>query len=300
MKRWICWLCAVMCLLGMLSGAQAQAIWTKDELDGCLAALQQGEHQIPENKRILLSMDQLDKATDLDARWTHILLASSNAADMQKNDGASSLLFLLSVHSGSREMHLTVLPPSALLDVEGLPGPVPLKYINCFGGPRLVMQSLNRALGLNISRYCAVNEAVFSQAIEALGGVKISLTAEESAALSLPEGEVMLTGEDALRFVRLRTEGEGVSRPLRLMQSAYQQFTRDFSLSAIIRLARIVLPMIDTNLSIKDVISLAYTAFTGEGPLGLSFYTLTADGAGRLGDEAAAAFHQNIYGVMMP
>ena len=38
----------------------------------------------------------------------------------------------------------------------------------------------------------------------------------------------------------------------------------------------------------------------GEGPLGLSFYTLTADGAGRLGDEAAAAFHQNIDGVMLP
>lgn len=79
-----------------------------------------------------------------------------------------------------------------------------------YGGANLTMQTIRETFCVDVNRYVRVNFNTFEQIIDTIGGVDLTLSAEEANALqyststSLKAGVNHLYGSDALLYCRLR------------------------------------------------------------------------------------------------
>ena len=95
------------------------------------------------------------------------------------------------------------------------------------------IDTVNRELGLSVNRYCAINVDSFSGIIDSLGGVSITLTDDEAEALALEKGTQMLSGTDAVRYLKLRRQWDGALRfrilleGVRFMYADMEEFAGD-------------------------------------------------------------------------
>lgn len=254
MVKRVIWGLIALLMLQIPFCARADASWRAEEIPAVMEALerQQG-YQVPAERRITPGRTGLSEAEGLDERRLNILLMSSDADSMRENFGKTEALFLLSIHLDTGEMRLLSLPAAALIQAEGLPVPIPLKYINCFGGPRLVMRTLNESLGLNIRKYCAVNMQAFSAGVDALQGVTLKLSPQEAEEMGVSHLLPRLNGKQAYQFVQSAKGSGAGGRAIRVMEAACEQLIQEFSLTTALNLARKMLPLIDSNLNILDI-----------------------------------------------
>ena len=245
--------------------------WAAEESAGdawamILATLASDEPDpVPPAWRVAVTEKELDAAPGLDKRVLNILLLSSDAPDMGENRGRTSLMLICSVKKDTGEITLVSLPEEAQAPVQGLPQPVALEYVGCFGGPLLAVRTINEALGLNIERYCAVNFQGFVAAVDVMDGVELPLTEAEREALGLEDGVSRLSGEQALRYVRLRRGASAMERPRKLLEALLNRAVSS-GLDGAFALMGNLLPMIDTNLSTGNLIDLLFAVLGGETP----------------------------------
>jgi LCP family protein required for cell wall assembly len=80
-------------------------------------------------------------------------------------------------------------------------------------GPSLLARTLNLNFGLNVDHYMVANMTVFAEAVDALGGLDVTIPeggidgrtrTDRSARLVFPEGLQHLNGEQALTLARIR------------------------------------------------------------------------------------------------
>ncbi len=80
------------------------------------------------------------------------------------------------------------------------------------GGIACTVKTVQALTGLTVTHFVVLDFTGFARLIDALGGVKVCVTAAVSDAdskLRLPAGTSALTGEQALAFVRVRHVGDG-------------------------------------------------------------------------------------------
>lgn len=231
------------------------------------ALLSRQENPVPEECRLSLRPGALNQAAGLDDNWLNLVLMSTDAPDMARNFGRTDVLLLCSVHKITGEVYLAALPETARFSCPELPGPLSLRYANCFGGPALVLRSVNGLMGLNAEKYCAVNEAAFCRAVDALGGIRLALDAEEAERLMerAAAGTYALNGEQALRYVRLRRAGAEANR-LRLLQAALAQALAGSGVDRLFSLADALLPLMDTNLTGNDLMDILFALSEADMP----------------------------------
>ena len=76
-----------------------------------------------------------------------------------------------------------------------------------FGGPKLLVQTVEQNTGLRIDGYLEIGFGGFVSIIDALGGIRMCLPAaikDRDSHLNLPKGCQNLSGTDALGYVRMR------------------------------------------------------------------------------------------------
>ena len=288
------WLSLMLMFFSMVP-CYGEAQWTEETLSHVIQQLLNEEiEELPAHQRVIPSRRQWDEARGLDPDWMHVLLLSTGSADIRENFGKADVSVIFSIHMETGEFHLISLPWRGRIAAAGLPAPIPLNCVNCFGGPALMMQSLNRALSMNISRYCAVNEEAFYQVVDALGGVQLALRQEERQALGIQEECPLLDAETALEFVQLPLEGE--DRALRLIAAAYDQLMEDGTLEQAFDLADRLLPCIDSNLTTAELLDLLFLAFMSDEPLDFTPHELPLDEENRLDAAAGEELRAMIYG----
>ena len=283
MKRLIALLCALCCFAG---AARAESpAWTEEAWNQVTDALAWDTvNPVPEKRRILVPWWEAAQAGTSQGDSRTLLFLSSDSPDMESNFGRADAVLVCRVELSTGNVRLLSLPEEGLIDLAELPEPIALRYVNCFGGPSLVIRVLNDKLDLGISRYFAVNVEAFSAIIDRLGGVVMDLTEGEGASLGLGAGRQTLGGEDALRFVRLRRTGDGSLRVRALLESALRQ-AADNSLSDLLKTASDLLPMTDTSLTTDDLMDLVFALFGQETPGTFDTMGLQAASRGAL-DEA--------------
>ena len=213
-----------------------------------------------------------------------LLLMGTDAPDVKENFGRTDLLLLCRLDFEKGSIRLLSLPEEATVSLPSLPGRIMLRHVNCFGGPLLTLQTVNGALGVSASRYCAVNFAVFQDIVDALGGVALNLTESEALALGVPPGDRMLTGEEALRYVRLRRQGDGSGRAMALLEAVANQLSRQEGIGNAYRLMDLMLPRLDTNLSTKNLMDAAVSFLGRNAAVDVSAWSLKSGPEGNLGD----------------
>lgn len=252
-------LCLLLALLSLLPSARAETDWSPEDWAMTLAALSSDEENpVPQECRLAPSGGRRASSGD----WLRVLLLSTDVSDMNQNFGRTDVMLLCAVNVETGETRLVSLPEESRTAVPGLPEPIRLKYVNCFGGPLWAAQVLEEELGLSISRYCAVNFSVFQDIVDALGGVEMSLEPTEREALGLAGESQRLNGAQALRYVRMRRQDGEKSRPQLLLEAVLRQAVAGQPAERLLALVDLLLPAIDTNLSANDLMALVF-AFCG-------------------------------------
>jgi len=146
---------------------------------------------------------------------TFVLVGSDSRASEVDEDGTSrqdttgsrtDTIMLLHRPSGSGPTVMVSLPRDSYVDVPGY-GMNKLNSAYAFGGPALLVQTVEQATGLGVDGYVETGFDGFSSVVDALGGVEVCLPdpIEDSFAdIDLPAGCQTLQGQDALGLVRTR------------------------------------------------------------------------------------------------
>ncbi|MDE0632639.1 MAG: LCP family protein [Caldilineaceae bacterium] len=160
--------------------------------------------------------------TDLDTT-TNVLILGSDQRPHQPN-WRTDVIILLMMNPDLGEAAIVSFPRDMYID--RIPGHLPnrinvIDYLGEMdapggGGPRLLIKILEERLGITIDNYIRFSFEGFVDLIDALDGLKIHVDCylyeiypEEGIYLNLPPGEHILTGEQALSYVRSRRSGGG-------------------------------------------------------------------------------------------
>ena len=199
----------------------------------------------------------------------NVLLLGLDAT--HENTHRSDAIIIASVGYG--RLKLTSVLRDTLVSIPGH-GAGKLNAAYAYGGPDLVMRTLNESLRLNIIHYVAVDYATLVNLVDALGGVDLALTQAEtekinadvaawrqrnpSLGYAAPEltqsGEnIHLTGIQALVYARIRkldSDFVRASRQRALLHALLNRLRASlWNPVRLVRLGRVLLAGIDTDLS---------------------------------------------------
>ena len=161
----------------------------------------------------------------------NILLIGSDSRDGSA-DGRSDAMILLSVSSKTKRIYMTSLLRDMYVDIPGHDGNR-LNAAYSFGGPELLMETVETNLDITVNRYMVVNFEAFANLVDAVGGVDLELTGDEIELVNgylneyneltgqefgtnymdtSKEGMVHLNGPQALAYTRNRYIGTDFGR----------------------------------------------------------------------------------------
>ena len=134
-----------------------------------------------------------------------------------------------------------------------------------FGGFGLLTSTLYKNFGITIDGSFEVDFTAFRALIDKIGGVDITLTADEAKIVGrgTTEGVNHLDGHGALTYARIRKIGTDFARTSRqrtVLMAVYGK-VKGMQLTEIISLINEALPYLTTDMSNSDIISLATKLF---------------------------------------
>lgn len=211
-----------------------------------------------EDMEAILSDMEIFRDSDV---FNILLLGTDERVAEFSEDARADSIMLLSIHKKEKTVKLVSLERG--MGVPILEGQYEGSYdwlTHCFryGGASLMLEEVQYCMRVDVDRYVRVNFNMFTQIVDSLGGVDISLTQQEANALKLKEGENHLDGADALRYARLRSidsDWVRIQRQRNVLQAILHQ-TKDLNLLELNSLADTILPLIQTNLTKIEILEL--------------------------------------------
>lgn len=200
---------------------------------------------------VLMGVDSSDErkaeegGTDADFRSDSIILARI-AADEKK-------VTLLSIH---RDIEVDM----------GQYGTQKINAAHSVGGPELVIKCVSNLCGVNINHYAEINFEGFQAAVDNLGGVEVEVPMEivDELAGYVPQGKVVLNGDQALALARSRHAfddvGDGDKFRAANQRNLLSAIGKQVLSSDILTIAQVATDMskyVKTDLNLNDVIGLA-------------------------------------------
>lgn len=189
-------------------------------------------------------------------------------SDLKENARADACM-LLSLDLKTHTAHLVSLERAIGVPIEGV-GEDWLTHVFTYGGADAMLKTVREQFGIEVYRYARVNVGVAADLIDAIGGVDITLTETEAAALNgeiytnsitkhrVTPGLNHLDGFDTIAYARQRfidSDFYRVQRQRNVLQAAIDQ-TKSLSLKQLDHLLDIALPMVQTNFTKRDIAAL--------------------------------------------
>ena len=229
--------------------------------------------------RIEVSADELDPAPGLGDEWVNVLLIGTDSRADEKDAGLSDSMMVCSIRRDTGEARLASLARDMWVPIPGTVNGNKLNAAHRYGGPNLLMKTINNDFGMNLTRYVSVNFHGMARLVDLLGGVDLELSAGEvrlinagvrvgdydSPTVALTPGAGMrhLSGAQALAYARIRkldndfgrtarqrkvllallekVRAKPVTEQLGLLASAYASFSTNMTPEEISELAMLVL-----------------------------------------------------------
>jgi len=160
------------------------------------------------------------------------ILLIGNDSRSEDESGRSDAMILVSISSKTNSIHMTSILRDIYVDIPGHDGNR-LNAAYSFGGPELLMETLEENFDIEVNRYMLVNFQAFANLVDAVDGVDIEVTNEEVQYINgylveynqlegRPEGtdyldtslsgNLHLNGPQALAFCRNRYIGTDFAR----------------------------------------------------------------------------------------
>ena len=194
--------------------------------------------------------------------------------DYQANDtGRSDSMMMVSLDRRHEKLKMASFMRDIYVSIPGY-HPNKLNAAYAFGGPTLTVQTIENAFGVDIDRYVIISNDSFRKIIDRMGGVTLEITNAEAKLINTYSGESSskrltggmrhMTGRQAHYYSRIRNIGDDYERTLRqrkVLQALIDQF-KTSDLGTINGILYDVLPMVTTNMSKNEILSLAANSLT--------------------------------------
>ena len=211
----------------------------------------------------------------------NILLLGEEAIDSGSGRGRTDLMIIATMNTKDKTMKLTSLMRDMLVQIPGYEDNK-LNAAYEIGGVPLLYETIQSNFDIRMDGSAMVCFADFEGLIDKLGGVQISLTAEEASYLNktnyiskpeyrrVVEGSQILNGNQALGYCRIRYVATGddqhndygrTSRQRVLLNAIFEQY-KSKSLVELALLCNDILPMIITDIEKEDFQSYLKTGVT--------------------------------------
>ena len=106
------------------------------------------------------------------------ILLIGNDSRTEDESGRSDAMILVSISSRTNTIHMTSLLRDIYVDIPGHDGNR-LNAAYAYGGPELLMETLEENFDIEVNRYMLVNFQAFAILVDAVGGVDLEVTNEE-------------------------------------------------------------------------------------------------------------------------
>lgn len=203
---------------------------------------------------------------------TNILIIGSDTRNPNAH-GRSDAMMLLTINKKTKSFHLTSLMRAIYVSIPDDPDPAYKKYYSSsymlnaahtWGGPRLLMKTVQRNFRVDVSRYIATDFSGFVKAIDKIGGVTIDLTAAEAKYLnnrgvgSFKAGSQLLKGKAALEYSRIRKLDSDFKRMERQRKVIMALFTKmkGSNPGKLTETVEALMPEITTNLTDGEMMNM--------------------------------------------
>ena len=212
--------------------------------------------------------------------YRHILLVGLDARPGE-DIGRSDVMILLTLDGEHGAVKMVSFLRDLYVSIAGH-GENRLNSAWVYGGPELLLDTLERNFGLRVENYVAVDFVLMVDLVDMIGGLEIDITSREQMALInekvrdtneelglnreyglLTEtGRQTLDGRQVLAYMRYRKTESDFSRTQRQRQVIDLMMAKagDLSLLEMARMAATILSRMRTNLTVSDVIGMIPTA----------------------------------------
>ena len=183
--------------------------------------------------------------------------------------GRSDSVLLVRFEPGDDSVKLLSIPRDSRVEIPEL-GSVTIDEINLRGGAALTARVVSKTLNnVPIDRYVRISAAGFQEVVNLVGGVEVFVPhamsytdMSQNLVINLEAGWQTLDGEQAEQFVRFQEEEYGdlgrVQRQQILLAGLQESLHNPAILAKIPQITQIVGQYIDTNLSLAEMLALAY------------------------------------------
>ena len=229
---------------------------------------------------------ELSLTDGLPSGRVNILLLGTDL--LRENSQRSHSVIIASIGYGA--LKLTSVLRDTLVDIPGH-GSAKLNAAYAYGGPELVMRTLNENFRLNIMHYIAVDFVSLVEIVDAMGGVELDITPAEMEQININvvsarkvfaplgytateltrSGEgIHLDGMQALGYARIRkidSDFQRAGRQRTLLEAMLKKLRGNlWNPLVMVRLARAVLNATQTNMSVVQLLSLGEKALAAGVP----------------------------------
>ena len=181
--------------------------------------------------------------------------------------GRSDSIMIVSVDENTKKIKLTSIPRDSYVNIPGR-GMDKINHAYSFGGPELALSTLNSNFGLDIKYFASVDFTSLPKIIDALGGVSITVTAQEAGSNSIPgiksAGTYVMNGAQALGFSRIRKIDSDFERGRRqrdVIEAIINKLLGQ-SVTSYPRTLGTILPLVTTNMRSSEVLSIGSSLVT--------------------------------------
>ena len=207
-----------------------------------------------------------------DKEIINILIIGSDSRDSASH-GRSDAMMLLTINNKTKSLHLTSLMRAIYVSIPDDPDPAykknysanyMLNAAHTWGGPRLLLKTVQRNFRVEVNRYMATDFSGFQKAIDTVGGVTIELTAAEARHLNgqglgpFQAGSQLLNGKSALAYSRIRkldSDFKRMERQRKVILSLFNKMKSSNPANLAV-LAEALLPNVKTNMPKSEILGL--------------------------------------------
>lgn len=201
--------------------------------------------------------EKIEKADDKDG-ITNILLAGVDGNNLDKGNRSDSMM-VLTIDEKNNDIRITSLARDTYVQIPGY-GEEKLTHAYAYGGPALLLQTIDKNFGLKIDKYAVVSFSSFEKIIDALGGVEIDVLPKEVSYIPGVDsaGKQTLNGAEALAYSRIRYADDAYQRDNRqrtVMQAAYNKLSSNPG--DLMEIGNTILGYTKTNIPPMEIFKLA-------------------------------------------
>jgi len=203
-----------------------------------------------------------------DAPLVNILLIGQDAREGEVGSRSDSII-LCTYNPQKNTVHFTSFLRDLYVPIPGN-GSNRINAAYAFGGSELLRKTLEENFRLKIDGTVQVDFSQFSAIVDMLGGVSVTLRADEAAVIceetgiDTAEGPQKLNGQQALAYSRIRKldmDGDfSRTNRQRTVMLAILEDCRSAGTGTILKLVYNLLPMIDTDMEAGKIMALAVSA----------------------------------------